>query len=157
MSAEEINIYLYSMSWMCMYKCESIPSIPDSSLRVSCALVKPCSTPSTLSSHPLPLASLSPSVSHLHNGRSERASAWAHVRGWMYREKGWSHCTARCWKAARISSFPSLLFLSLYLIGCVIPPSASQGCHRPMIKQRNPPPPHTHTHTHLLSCNPLLK
>ncbi len=55
MSAEEINIYLYSMSWMCMYKCESKRSIPDSSLRVSCVLVKPCSTPSTLSSYPLPL------------------------------------------------------------------------------------------------------
>ncbi len=111
MSAGKINIYLYSMSWMCMYKCESIWSIPDSSLRVSCVLVKPCSTPSTLSSRPLPLRlSLRLFLTCIKAGASERAR----VRGWMYREKGWSHCTARCWKAARISSFLSPLFLSLF-------------------------------------------
>ncbi len=92
-------------------------------------------------SPPPPRLSLRLFLTCIMAGASERAR----VRGWMYREKGWSHCTVRCWKAARISSFPSPLFLSLYPIGGVIPPSASQGCHRPMIKQRNipPPPPHT--------------
>lgn len=122
---------------MCMCKCESIWSIPDG---VSCVLVKPCSS---LSSPP-PRLSLACIMA--------RECVW----GWMYSEKGWSHVRFVAEKQPGFHH-PSLLsfFLSIP-IGSVIPQSASQGCHRPMIKPGDRTHRHKHPiHTLLLSCNPL--